>query len=698
MTSSSYRQPWLHDRQIAVLGNATVLSAPDGALGAVGTGLLVDDRLVLATFALTLGAPGQWEAPHVISSTSRGAVTSLWACARNVGDAGPDPSVEVHTQREVVGGGLREQICVVSRSHRPVQTRIRLEIGSAAADLAQIKAGRPPRDAPTLEATPSGFTWFDRRHRTTVQATPQPARVSLDATTSASAGSRGYLEWDVELARGLPVQLSIDIDVARREPSHFDADPGAPRVDWSGISVRAADRRLDKLVDTGLEDLRCLLLRDPLAPDDVFAGAGTPWYLTLFGRDALWAARMMLPFDVHLAGGTLRTLARRQGTISDPETAQEPGKILHEVRRTSVVDIGDGLELPALYYGTVDATALWAIVLHDAWRSGLPPDEVRELLPHLQAAMAWNRRAADNDSGLLRYLDTSGHGLTNQGWKDSGDSMRRRDGSLAVAPIALLEAQAYAVEAARGAAQLYDAFGVEGAASERAWADVLAARIRENYWVTDADGPYLAMAIDGSGIPVDGVGSNMGHVLGTGVLSAAERDATIARLNSPDLLGEFGIGTLGRSNPAYNPIGYHTGSVWTHDSAIALLGMVREGQPRAGAGIARALVDGGAALGYRLPELFAGESVAGMPAPYPAACRPQAWAAASALAIVTALLGLSIDVPGSRIVLAPMRPAPFGPLTVTGLHFGAAPLTVSVDASGKVGISGLPDGVEVELE
>ena len=145
--------------------------------------------------------------------------------------------------------------------------------------------------------------------------------------------------------------------------------------------------------------------------------------------------------------------------------------------------------------------------------------------------MAWNRRAADNDSGLLRYLDASGHGLTNQGWKDSGDSMRRRDGSLAVAPIALLEAQAYAVEAARGAAQLYDAFGVEGAASERAWADVLAARIRANYWVTDADGPYLAMAIDGSGIPVDGVGSNMGHVLGTGVLSAAERDATIARLN-----------------------------------------------------------------------------------------------------------------------------------------------------------------------
>ena len=176
MTSASYRQPWLHDRQIAVLGNATVLSAPDGALGAVGTGLLVDDRLVLATFALTLGAPGQWEAPHVISSTSRGAVTSLWACARNVGDAGPDPSVEVHTQREVVGGGLREQICVVSRSHRPVQTRIRLEIGSAAADLAQVKAGRLPCDAPTLKATSSGFTWFDRRHRTTVQATPQPAR------------------------------------------------------------------------------------------------------------------------------------------------------------------------------------------------------------------------------------------------------------------------------------------------------------------------------------------------------------------------------------------------------------------------------------------------------------------------------------------------------------------------------------------
>ena len=216
----------------------------------------------------------------------------------------------------------------------------------------------------------------------------------------------------------------------RLEGSAFPADAVSGRDVWSPeVDVVADDPRLGRLVNQSLEDLRGLLLSDPDAPTDVFAAAGTPWYLTLFGRDSIWAARMMLPVGTELAGGTLRALARRQGTRFDPATAEAPGKIPHELRRTAYTDETSGMSLPPVYYGTIDATALWVCLLHDAWRWGLPEAEVRDLLPALRSAARWLLDVAAPDAdGLIRYVDESGHGLVNQGWKDSGDSMRFRDG------------------------------------------------------------------------------------------------------------------------------------------------------------------------------------------------------------------------------------------------------------------------------
>ncbi|GAA1755465.1 glycogen debranching N-terminal domain-containing protein [Nostocoides vanveenii] len=686
MTKISGRQPWLHDRTIAVCGNATALSVADGSMGATGTGLLVDDRLVLSELRLRLAG----EEPAVIQSGATGAVAAIWSCARNLGDSGPDPTVEVHRRREVVGGGMRERIRLISRAADPVLVDVEITLGGTGAELAVVKGGHPQGPVLPISIEGPALRWIDDRHETTVRTVPV-------AEVAVGADGLARLTWPVELSTSVPVDLVVEIDARRVSASAFDADAGTGLVDWSGIEALAVDRRIGALVSTSLRDLQALLLTDPLAPSDVFAGAGTPWYLTLFGRDSLWAARLMLPFDLALAGGTLRTLARRQGHTNDPVTAEEPGKILHEVRRAPYVDKTSGMVLPPVYYGTVDATALWAIVLHDAWRQGLDTGEVRALLPNLQAAMGWLQQAADNELGLLRYIDRSGSGLANQGWKDSGDSMRRRDGSIAPAPIALVEAQAYAVEAAYGAAAIYEAFGVPGADAVRAWGVDLAGRINERYWVEDDRGSYLAMAIDGDGRPVDGVGSNMGHVLGTGVLDEGQARLVVDRLLAPDLLGEFGIGTLSRTNPAYNPIGYHTGSVWTHDTAIALLGMVREGQSRAASQVARGLVAVTVPLNYRAPELFAGESVAGLPAPYPASCRPQAWSAASAAAIVAGVLGLAVDVPGRRVSLRPMSPPPFGPMRVTGLRFGATSFGVEIDAEGETSVTGLPVDVAVDI-
>lgn len=234
-----------------------------------------------------------------------------------------------------------------------------------------------------------------------------------------------------------------------------------------------------------------------------------------------------------LAAGTLRTLARRQGRNVVPSTEEQPGKILHEVR-AETQEIDDGTRLPAQYYGTIDATPLWICLLHDAWRWGMPSTEVAALLPHLEAALNWLVEYGDPDGdGLLEYIDSTGTGLANQGWKDSGDSVRFRDGSLATAPIALCEVQAYAYEAAVAGAELLDAFDRPGADRYRAWATRLQEAFRRTFWVSDQHGPYVAIALDADKRPVDAVTSGMGHLLGTGLLNPEEEATLAERLLSP---------------------------------------------------------------------------------------------------------------------------------------------------------------------
>ncbi len=235
------------------------------------------------------------------------------------------------------------------------------------------------------------------------------------------------------MPRGGQCTVALTVRSTRLEGSAFPADAVSGRDLWArDLEVVAADPRLSRLVTQLARGPGGLLLSDPEAPTDVFAAAGTPWYLTLFGRDSIWAARMMLPAGTELAGGTLRALARRQGTRFDPATAEAPGKIPHELRRTAYTDPMSGMSLPPVYYGTIDATSLWVCLLHDAWRWGLPEAEVRDLLPALRSAARWLLDVAAPDAdGLISYVDESGHGLVNQGWKDSGDSMRFRDGSVA---------------------------------------------------------------------------------------------------------------------------------------------------------------------------------------------------------------------------------------------------------------------------
>jgi len=682
------RQPWLHELEVAVHGNLTCLSHRSGDVDAstdagAATGLYADDRRVVDRLVLTVDGV----APVPVVAASEGPSTECLLLARNVGDPGPDPTVEVRRQHVLHDGGMSERVTITSRAGTEVCCEVAIEASGDGTELHTVKSGLAA--APRLQVTPQGADragWADTRHTTTLVASGGSV-TATDTTVTA--------RWPLVIPPGGSSTLVLDVTTQRVAPTPFDAGPGAAQVTWDAVHVTSQDTRLGSTVHRSLVDLRHLLLTDPLDRSDVFAAAGSPWYLTLFGRDSIWAARMSLPFGTELARGTLRALARRQGTRTEVGSAQEPGKILHEVRRTAFVDPGH-LALPPVYYGTVDATPLWVCLLHDAWRWGLAPADVHDLRPSLEGALGWMAAASERaGDGLLRYHDASGTGLANQGWKDSGDAMRTASGSIARGPIALVETQAYAVEAALGAADLLETVLGEDGSGWRTWATDLAQRVRERFWVDGPAGPFLAMALDGAGRPVDGVGSNMGHALGTGMLRPDESARVAAALGAPDLLGPLGIRTMSAANPAYNPLGYHTGSVWTHDTAICAHGLARSGHPREASRAVAALIDVAAASGYRWPELFGAEPVGGRPAPYPASCRPQAWAAASAGLLVSTILGLRADAPNGVLVLDPLPDPPFGAVRVEGIRVGGLPVAVELSASGQVLAVDTPAGIEV---
>ncbi len=473
------------------------------------------------------------------------------------------------------------------------------------------------------------------------------------------------------------------------------------------LDLEANDQRLGRLVGLSLADLAGLQMVTPAGPSDVFLAAGAPWYLTLFGRDSIWAGRLLLPLGSDLARGTLRTLASRQGQNYDKYTGEEPGKILHEVRpvdRSTFFMTENGhneraVSLPPVYYGTVDATPLWVCLLHDAWKWGMPADEVEPLLAPMQRCLTWLSERGCRPGGFVSYIDESGQGLANQGWKDSWDAVQFRDGRIANAPLALCEVQGYAYEAAMGGAELLDAFGQDGADRWREFAAGLAERFRARFWVEDSQGAYPAIALEEDGAAVDSLTSNIGHLLGTGLLSEAESDLVARRLLGPELNSGFGLRTLATSSAGFNPLSYHCGSVWAHDTAIAIAGLARTPGSTARKALV-ALADGllCAAEGfrYRLPELFGGHARGELtaPLPYPAACHPQAWAAASSIAVLAALLGIRPDVPGGTVALSPVATG-MVPRRVSGLRIGGAEVGVYIGRDGDNRLTGAPTAMRV---
>jgi glycogen debranching enzyme len=673
-------QPLLHDLVATVAAPTTALSGTDGQLRPAGTqGVFRADLRVLAQARLLVDGREPVPIAHTLLGPGAARFVSL---ARWLGDPGPDPTVRLDRTRRTSPYGLTEEIEIISTATVPVRLAVDLELACDLAPIELVKSGGTAAARPAQLAGVGALFWASA-DANAGNATAAGTRVTAsgDGQATAEITTEARLAWTVELPPRGRTTLRWMLEVADRHA--VVATPCGP-VEWSRPELTADDRRLVRLLDRSLDDLASLRLTDSADSGDTFLAAGSPWFLTLFGRDSLWAARMMLPLGTDLAAGTLRVLARRQGQRVDEHAGEAPGKIMHELRRHEFVV--DGVHsLPPAYYGTVDATLLWINLLHDAWRWGMAPAEVSELMPHLEAALGWLADYADPDGdGFIEYLDTTGRGLANQGWKDSGDAMRFHDGKRARPPIALCEVQGYAYQAAINGAALLDAFGRPGGERWRKYAAALAERFRAWYWVDGPQGRYPALALDRDKRPVDALTSNIGHLLGTGILSTSESAAVAELLTSPELDSGFGLRTMSTKDGGYSPLSYHCGSVWTHDTAIVLSGLARDGHGAEAAALAEGLLAAAEAFDYRMPELYSGDALLATPrpVPYPAACRPQAWAAASVVAVLQAALGLYPDVPAGVTRLRPLPGAPLGAIRADNLRVAGAPVNVTIDHAG----------------
>ncbi|MBU4213112.1 MAG: amylo-alpha-1,6-glucosidase [Actinobacteria bacterium] len=671
-------QPYLHDLHAAVAAPVQAWFAPDGQVRAHGAqGWYVADTRAVARAVVTVGDVEP--EPVGVRAAGPGRLVASFI-VRNVGGNDADPAVRLDRHLEVTPAGVSERYVLSCATPGPVTTTLTVQVRPDATGMDAIRVGGALVGCPAMQQRDDEVRWALRPGLDARLRAPG-ATYQVDATAVTAT-------WPVTVSPGHPATFGLT--VAMHDPDGVVRAPSTAAPEWSRPEVETADRRLAAWLDRALDDVAGLRMSARFAPDDVFLAAGAPWFFTLFGRDSLWAARMMLPLGTELAAGTLRTLAARQGTRLDAASAEAPGKILHEVRRDGLAMPDDGMHLPPLYYGTVDATALWVTLLHDAWRWGMPPEEVAPLIGPLEAALAWLSGSGDPDGdGFLEYIDTTGHGLSNQGWKDSGDSVQWRDGRLADAPIALVEVQGYAYEAAVKGADLLDAFGRPGADRWRTWAADLRTRFRGAFWVDSPDGAYPGIALDRDKRLVDSVTSNMGHLLGTGILDPDEERLVAERLVRPDMTTATGLRTLAEGSGGYWPLRYHGGAIWPHDTAVVLAGMAAGGHTGPAGMLTRGLLSAAETFRHQLPELWSGEDGAAA-VPYPAACHPQAWSAAASVVVLSSALGLRPDVPNGVLHIEPPSTGALGALRVRGLRIAGRPLDISIDGDEIVAVTDAP--------
>jgi len=627
-----------------------------GDLHGQTSGLFAEDTRFLSRLELRVNG----QRPLLLSSGKVEYFSAAFYLRNSLAGGLPQDALSIVRER-FVGEGMQDHVAVRNETAEPLRFELELEVAADFADIISVKEhdfslGNPLKARPL--PPPAGVRVDAKRNQLVLEengAGSARTQVILSRRWEADGGvvrfpialkPRQRWELRIDIVTSLTGKQAAPRTVKRRfgeERQHVRDSLAAWRLQVPRLRVSWTE--LSHAFFQSVADLAALRMRGG-SGQGLLPAAGMPWFMTVFGRDTIVTSLQSMLLGPELAIASLDALAELQAVEDDASIDAEPGKILHELRRGRAAETWFGT-----YYGTVDATPLFLVLLSETWRWTADAALVQRLREPALAALGWIDAHGDRDrDGFVEYERRTPRGLENQSWKDSGDSQRFHDGSFARTPIAPAEVQGYVYDAKVRLAEIARAVWHDSELADRLEREAAELRVRfdEAYWVEQRGGFY-ALALDGDKRPVDSLCSNLGHLLWSGIVPP-ERVETIAnRLLSDELWSGWGIRTMSTGDAAYNPLSYHNGTVWPHDTSLGAWGLSRAGRAEDVWTIGGALLAAARFFDWSLPEVFAGYARAETPFPiaYPTAARPQAWAAGTPVLLLRLLLGLEPD-PASR--------------------------------------------------
>ena len=610
-----------------------------------------------------------------------------------------------------IDGGLHEDIEITNNSRDPVRFNLEIAMRADFADIFEVKSNKIVRRGRITTS------WSEKRQVLRVTYRNRDFCRQVIVRPGAGDGERtvyanGRLSFDIALKAAQAWHRCLIYDLADgekrirapRQCSHFSEtlDRAVKMDKWQRtvLKIETSNEEFYRCYNQGVQDMAALRL--PLKGTDhmVFVpAAGLPWFVALFGRDTLIVSLQAMIVYPEFAGGALEVLGRLQAKEKDDYRDAEPGKILHELRYGELAHFKLTPHTP--YYGTADATPLYLVALHAAWRATGDRALIERYLPNAEACLTWIDKYGDRDGdGFQEYQTRSAAGYENMGWKDSGDSVMYPDGTLVRGPKALCELQGYVYDAWLRMAEIYDELGNKRRANAlRKKAAALFKKFNEAFW--DEQSGFYAYALDGEKKKVLSVVSNVGQCLWSGIIAPERAVKVVRRLMRKDMWSGWGIRTLSADHPSFNPYNYQTGAVWPHDNSLIALGMRRYGFAAEAAAVARDI--SGAASHFllnQLPELYGGlqRDPTSFPVQYLGANVPQAWAAGTPFMLLQAMLGVQQDAPRGKLYVDPALPDWLPDVTLRDLRLGRRRFDIRFWRDGKDTVfkvlKGKPDAVE----
>jgi len=673
-------------------GSTFCISDDRGDVAAETSGFFAHDTRFLSRLVLRVGG----STPLLLSSGRVEHFQAAFYLRNGTSNGLPKDAISISRER-FVGTGLQEKVALRNESTERIELELALEAEADFADIISVKLhdfslGDPEHAQPLPPPAP---TTYDEARRQ-LSITDPRGDCGTRLVFSKSGEPRGNaMTFALALGPHERWDLTVDVlpwlegDLATVEQLDDERETvGDVVAAWTlrVPRVRGGWESLRRAFDRSIADLAALRMRTGEYRRPLFA-AGMPWFMTVFGRDTAITSLQTLLLGPEIAMGALDALTELQAREEDPTIDAEPGKIVHEVREGRCAEFW----FPR-YYGSIDSTPLYLVLLAETWRWTDDATLARRLREPAMRALEWVDRYGDRDGdGFVEYSRQVDSGLANQSWKDSGDSQRFQDGSFAEAPIAAVEVQGYVYDAKRGLAEVAREVWREKELADRLEreAEELQARFDEAFWVEERGGFY-ALALDGKKRRVDSRSSNMGHLLWSGIVPPERVPKVVDQLLSEELWSGWGIRTMASDAEAFNPISYHNGTVWPHDTALAAWGLARHGYTAEARRVGRALIEAAGHFDWSLPEVFAGYARDETPFPiaYPTAARPQAWAAGTPILLVRVLLGIEPDRERQRLVstVTDELPSWLDGLRIEGVRAYGRTWTVAVER-GRVTIA-----------